>query len=135
MTTNPAVLSHRAAVDLNRAVALETTKPKLRPWIVFTMTVVVAFFGMIYSRISLDRTAFELEELEGSIAEQETLVLELELEIARLQAPARIDGLVSDLGLGYPVDLVPMQVAAIETDGLDPELRLAQLDRLLTAQP
>jgi len=134
MTTNPAVLSRRSAVELNRAVSVEASKPKLRPWIVFTMTVVVAFFGMIYSRISLDRTAFELEELEDSIAEQETLVLELELEIARLQAPARIDDLVGDLGLGFPDDLVPMQIAAIEPEGLDPELRLAQLDRLLTAQ-
>jgi cell division protein FtsL len=135
MTTDAAVLSRRAAIDLDRAAAVEAPKPKLRPWVAFTLTVVIAFFGMIYSRISLDRTAFELEELEDQITTQEALVLELELEVAQLQNPARIDRLARELGLDYPDTMVSMQVPTVEAEGLDPDLRLAQLDRLLTAQP
>lgn len=135
MTTNPVVLSKRAAVDLDRAVTAEIPKPKMRPWIAFTLTVVIAFFGMIYSRISLDRTAFELEELEDQIAQQEATVLELELEVAQLQNPARIDRLARELGLDYPDIVLSMQVPTVEAEGLDPDLRLAQLDRLLSAQP
>ena len=135
MTTNPAVLRRRAAVDLDEAVALQLHKPKLRPWIAFTLTVVLAFFGMIYSRISLDRTAFELDELEDRIAEEEARFLELEMEVAYLLDPARIDRVASELGLQDPDQVVSMNVPAIETEGLDPVIRLAQLDRLLSAQP
>lgn len=135
MTTNPAVLRRRAAIDLDEAVALTMHKPKLRPWIVFTLTVVVAFFGLIYSRISLDRTAFELEELEDRIAEEEARFLELEVQVAGLLDPARIDRAAAELGLVYPDELVSIEVPAIETEGLDPGMRLAQLDSLLSAQP
>ena len=135
MTSNPAVLRRRAAVELDEAVAMHIHKPKLRPWIVFTLTVVVAFFGMIYSRISLDRTAFELDELEGRIAVEEARFLELEVEVAQLLDPARIDQAAAELGLQYPDALVSMEVPAIETEGFDPGLRLAQLDRLWSAQP
>ncbi|MDJ0960199.1 MAG: hypothetical protein QNJ88_06045 [Acidimicrobiia bacterium] len=135
MTSNPAVLRRRAAIELDEAVALQLHKPKLRPWIVFTLTVVVAFFGMIYSRISLDRTAFELDELEGRIAEEEARFLELEVEVAQLLDPARIDQAAAELGLQYPAELVSLEVPAIEAEGLDPGVRLAQLDNLLSAQP
>jgi cell division protein FtsL len=135
MTSNPAVLRRRAAVELDDAVALQLHKPKLRPWIVFTLTVVVAFFGMIYSRISLDRTAFELDELEGRIAEEEARFLELEVEVAQLVDPARIDRAAAELGLQYPAELVSMDVPVIEAEGLDPGARLAQLDIFWSAQP
>jgi cell division protein FtsL len=135
MTSNAAVARRRTAAEAHRSHPVAVHRPKLRPWIAFTVAVVVAFFGLIYSRISLDRTAFELEELEDHIAEQEALVFELELEVARLQDPARIDRLAGELGLEYPRALVAVQVPSIESDQPDPELRLAQLNRLLTAQP
>jgi cell division protein FtsL len=134
MTSNAAVINRRA-VEREQAHPAVPIRPKLRPWIAFTMAVVVAFFGLIYSRISLDRTAFELEELEDQIAVQEELVLELELEVARLQDPARIDRLARELGLVYPRQMVAVQVPTVESEQLDPELRLAQINRLLTAQP
>ncbi len=135
MTSNPAVLRRRAAVDLDEAIAVQLHKPKLRPWIVFTLTVVVAFFGMIYSRISLDRTAFELDELEGRIAEEEARFLELEVEVATLLDPARIDRAAAELGLQYPAELVSMHVPAIEAEGLDPGVWPARVSSLLSAQP
>lgn len=134
MTSNTAVLRRRAAVDLDRAGAPVRHRPKLRPWVVFTAAVVVAFFGMIYSRISLDRTAFELEELEDRIAEEEARFLDLELEVAQLQNPARIDRLARELGLEYPDALMSLEVPIV-ADRVDPAVRLAQVDRLLTAQP
>jgi len=134
MTTHPAVLRHRASVDLHRATHAVAHKPKLRPWIIFTLAVVLAFFGMIYSRISLDRTAFELDELADRIAEEETRFLELEVEVAQLQNPARIDRLAGELGLKYPETVVSMLVP-VDAEGLDDDLRLAQVDRLLSAQP
>lgn len=134
MTSNAAVINRRA-VEPDQAHPAALIRPKLRPWIAFTIAVVVAFFGLIYSRISLDRTAFELEELEDQIAVQEELVLELELEVARLQDPARIDRLARELGLVYPRQMVAVQVPTVESEQLDPELRLAQINRLLTAQP
>ena len=135
MTSNPAVLRRRAAVELDEAVAWQIHRPKLRPWIVFTLTVVVAFFGMIYSRISLDRTAFELDELEGRIAEEEARFLELEVEVAQLLDPARIDRAAAVLGLQYPDVLVTIDVPGIETEGLDDGVRLALRNSLLSAQP
>jgi cell division protein FtsL len=135
MTSNPAVLRRRAAVDLDEAIAVQLHKPKLRPWIVFTLTVVVAFFGMIYSRISLDRTAFELDELEGRIAEEEARFLELEVEVARLLDPARIDQAAAELGLQYPDELVSLDAPVVEAEGLDTGVRLAQHDSFWSAQP
>jgi cell division protein FtsL len=135
MTTDPAVLSRRPGVELERVAQTPRHRPKLRPFIVFTITVVIAFFGMIYSRISLDRTAFELDELEERITAEEARFLDLELEVARLQNPARIDELADSLGLVYPSDVVPMSVSVVQAEPLDPDLRLAQLRQLLSAQP
>jgi cell division protein FtsL len=87
---------------------------------------VAGFLGLGFARTSLDRTAFELAELESRIDEQHTMNLELEMEIARLENPARIAPLAEELGLVIPdnthqllVDLddrAPM-VAGAGTDG------------------
>ena len=134
MTAPPIPLRHPAPPRAAAEPRAEH-RPRLRPWIVFTIAVVVAFFGLTYSRISLDRTAFELDELEGRIAEEEARFLELEVEVAQLLDPARIDQAAAELGLQYPAELVSLEVPAIEAEGLDPGERLAQLDSLLSAQP
>ena len=80
-------------------------RPRRRPigaWLVFTLAAVLAFFLIIWSRIALDRTAFELVELEGEIAAAQARYEELRLEVARLQAPSRIAPLAEEMGLVFP---------------------------------
>lgn len=87
---------------------------------------VVAFLGLGFARTSLDRSAFELSELNRSIAGATAVNQSLNLEIARLENPARIAPLAEELGLVIPsntnqllVDLAPAgpTVAGAEPDG------------------
>jgi cell division protein FtsL len=88
---------------------------------------VVAFLGLGFARTSLDRSAFELSELTRSIDEATAVNQGLNLEIARLENPARIAPLAEELGLVIPsntrqllVDLAPAAgptLAGIEPDG------------------
>lgn len=65
---------------------------------------VVAFLGLGFARTSLDRSAFELAELNQAIDEQAALNEQLRLEVARLENPARIAPLADELGLVIPGD-------------------------------
>lgn len=99
-------------------------KPSIAPWMIMVVIAVVAFLGLGFARTSLDRSAFELAELNKAIDEQAALNEQLRLEVARLENPARIAPLADDLGLVIPgdtnqllVDLdVPSPVVA-ENDG------------------
>lgn len=99
-------------------------KPSIAPWMIMVVIAVVAFLGLGFARTSLDRSAFELAELNKAIDEQAALNEQLRLEVARLENPARIAPLADELGLVIPgdtnqllVDLdVPSPVVA-ETDG------------------
>ncbi len=74
----------------------------LGPWAIFALIAVTGFLGLGFAQTSLDRSAFELAELEKSIDEAEALNLELKLEIARLENPARIAPLAEGMGLVLP---------------------------------
>ncbi len=87
--------------------------PRIVPLVFFTVLVMVVFFAMIFLRIALDRTAFELESFERQIATAESLQLDLRLELAQLQDPLRIATEATRMGLTYPEDRV-----AIVVDGL-----------------
>lgn len=99
-------------------------KPSIAPWMIMVLIAVVAFLGLGFARTSLDRSAFELAELNKAIDEQAAVNEQLRLEVARLENPARIAPLADELGLVIPgdtnqllVDLdVPSPVVA-ETDG------------------
>lgn len=99
-------------------------KPSIAPWMIMVLIAVVAFLGLGFARTSLDRSAFELAELNKAIDEQAALNEQLRLEVARLENPARIAPLADELGLVIPgdtnqllVDLdVPSPVVA-ETSG------------------
>ena len=88
----------------------------LRPLVVFTLAAVLAFFAMIYSRISLDRSAFELHQIEQSIANEERVHWDLRLELARLQDPARINEAASGLGLVYPEERITIEAPGVVID-------------------
>jgi cell division protein FtsL len=83
--------------------------------IFFTFLVVAVFFSMIYLRIALDRSAFELDTITDQIAVEESLQLDLRLELAQLQDPQRIASQAEEIGLVYPDERV-----AIVVDGLNP---------------
>jgi cell division protein FtsL len=63
---------------------------------------VLMFFTLIYSRIYLDRAAFEITRLEGQISEQEARFDELRLEVAQLESPRRIYAEAERMGLVLP---------------------------------
>jgi cell division protein FtsL len=76
--------------------------PHVAPWLAFTVVVVVALFGIVMTQTSLDAGAFELAELNRSIANAKTENQHLRLEVARLESPARIAPLAVEMGLVYP---------------------------------
>jgi hypothetical protein len=103
--------------------------------LLFALAVIVAFFGLIYSRISLDRSAFEIRELEAQITTQEDLHDQLRYELAQIQDPARLELEIAQLGLVYPEQRVALSVPEVGVDELDPDYRWAQLKAILSAQP
>ena len=101
-------------------------RPSLAPWMTMVLIAVIAFLGLGFARTSLDKSAFELATLDKAIAEQIGLNQQLNLEIARLENPARIAPLAEELGLVIPentrqllVELAPGRpsVALVDDDG------------------
>ena len=85
---------------------------------------VAGFLGLGFARTSLDKSAFELTELNRAITEQTALNQRFTLDIARLESPARIAPVAEELGLVLPsetnrilVDLEPTGPALTEADG------------------
>ena len=79
-------------------------KPSMAPWMIMVMIAVIAFLGLGFARTSLDRSAFDLAELNRSIDEQSALNEQLRLEVAQLENPARIAPLADEMGLVIPSD-------------------------------
>ncbi len=121
--------------DLEQLIPVRRRRVRLRPWFVFAFVVIVAFFGLIFSRVSLDRSGFELDDLETQIAIEEARHWDLRVEVARLQDPNRITTLAVGNGLVYPEERIAIEVPGIESEGLDDDFRWAQLKAVLTAQP
>lgn len=99
-------------------------RPTMAPWTIMVLIGVVAFLGLGFARTSLDRSAFELAELNKSIGEQTAINRQMNLEIARLENPARIAPLAEELGLVIPdvtnqllVDLTPETPVVAGGDG------------------
>jgi cell division protein FtsL len=91
---------------------------------IMVIIAVVAFLGLGFARTSLDRSAFDLAELDKAIDTQLALNEQLRLEVARLENPARIAPLADELGLVIPsetnqllVNLDAPSPVVAETDG------------------
>lgn len=115
--------------------ATRRPRPKISHWILFAIAVIIAFFGLIYSRISLDRSAFEIQELEAQIAVQHDLHWQLRYELAQIQDPARLETEIAQLGLVFPEKRLALSVPVVGVDELNPDYRWAQLKAILSAQP
>ncbi len=110
-------------------------RPVVRPLVVFTMAVILVFFAVIYSRISLDRTAFELQSLDREIAAEQERHWDLRVENARLQAPDLITQRAAALGLVYPDDRYTIEISGMVDANGGPEDRWMALRALFVEQP
>ncbi len=90
--------------------------PRVLPLAFFVMAVVAVFFSMIFLRISLDETAFELANLETSIEVEQSRQLDLRYDLASLQDPLRIATEAKRIGLVYPDDRVAIVVNLTAVD-------------------
>ncbi|MFV1969395.1 MAG: hypothetical protein ACC683_00165 [Acidimicrobiia bacterium] len=90
--------------------------PRILPLVFFVLAVVAVFFAMIYLRISLDQTAFEIDRLETEINIEQSRQLDLRYDLAGLQDPLRIAGEAERIGLVYPQDRVVIVVDRLATD-------------------
>lgn len=63
---------------------------------------VAMFFALIYSRITLDRAAFQIATLDAQISEQEARFDELRLAVAQLESPERIYAEAQRMGMVLP---------------------------------
>lgn len=80
------------------------------PLLLFVVAVVAVFFAMIFLRISLDETAFELAEIEAGIEVQKSVQLDLRYDLAGLKDPQRITTEAERIGLVYPDARVTISV-------------------------
>ncbi len=137
MTARPAqrgfpVPGARAASGLGQ---MRKTVRDVQPFVIFSLLVVIAFFASISSRVSLDSKAFELEELESSISTEQARYFDLQLELARLQAPDQILDRALTMGMVYPTDRTVVEVRLSSDLVEGDEYRWAELKALLSAQP
>lgn len=70
-------------------------------WLVLA---VAMFFALIYSRIYLDRAAFQIATLESQISEQQTRYDQLRLEVAQLESPQRIYAEAEKMNMVLPAE-------------------------------
>lgn len=132
MTAQPFAADSFELTELARP---QRARAQLRPWVLFAVVVVLAFFALILSRVSLDRSGLELDALEHEIAVEEARLRHLRVEVARLQDPDRITAAAISRGLVYPHERIEIEVPGIEGEQLDPDFRWAQPKVVLTAQP
>ena len=110
MTTQVAPYAARRARE-GAADARQAGSPRIVPLLFFTVLVVAIFFAMIYLRIAMDRSAFELDAVNGQIVLEQSRTLDLRLELAQLQDPQRIATQASQIGLVYPEEQISLVVA------------------------
>ena len=132
MTAQPAV---RDPFDLAQLLPTRSSQARLRPWVVFAVVVIFAFFGLIFSRVSLDRSGFVLDDLDQQLAIEQARHWDLRVEVARLQDPTRMSAIAAERGLVYPNERIALEVPGIDSDGADLDYRWALLRAVLTAQP
>jgi hypothetical protein len=109
--------------------------PRLRWWLLLAFTVVVAFFALVFSRVTLDRSAFVLDDIERQMEIEQSRYWELRLEAARLQSPERIVTRATEMGLVYPAEVHTLEVAGVGDGGSEIDDRWLDLKATLSARP
>jgi len=109
MTTQAAPYAARRSRDAAKE-ASHPGSPRIVPLLFFTVLVVAIFFAMIYLRIAMDRSAFELDVINDEINLEQSRTLDLRLELAQLQDPQRIAAQAAEIGLVYPEEQITLMV-------------------------
>lgn len=125
----------RSAARHSGARSRARRRPVIRPLLIFTIAVTLAFFAVIYARISLDRTAFDLQRIEREVAAEQERHWDLRVDYARLQAPDLITQRAAALGLVYPEDRLTIEVSGVAGAVGGPEDRWMDLRALFVEQP
>lgn len=104
--------------------------PRVLPLMLFVVAVVAVFFSMIFLRISLDQTAFELSSLQAEINVEQSRQLDLRYDLASLQDPLRIATEAQRIGLDYPDERVSIVVdlLAVDSQVVQPEVPIRAMD-------
>lgn len=129
MTARPEVRAEHRGIRVIKGTRSE--QPRVGGWAVYSVVVALVFFGQIYSQTELDSSAFELKELDSQIAEAQAEQLELKLEVARLDSPARIVPAADELGMVLPTDRRAITAPGVVVSADDQPLS----DPLVTASP
>ncbi len=115
MTTETIPFEERRTRHTTRSWA-HSERPRLLPLAVFVLGVVALFFAMIYLRIALDQTAFELDTIQRQTAAEHSHQLDLRFELAGLQNPLRISTEAERIGLVHPEERIAVVVNLLATD-------------------
>ena len=99
------------------------------PFLVFTIIVLSAVFGIVLARTALDQGAFDLAELERAITEAEAENAALRLEVASLESPIRIAPMAEQLGMVFPSESRPLVVEVPSIRTVDADPRWASIGR------
>jgi hypothetical protein len=106
-------------VDTRASRMPQARGPRIVPLTLFVLAVVAVFFSMIFLRISLDETAFELASIERSIETEQSLQLDLRYDLATLRDPLRIASEAQRIGLVAPDTRVSIPV---DFRGIEPQV-------------
>ena len=109
MTSQAAPYAARRARERAEATG-RPGSPRIIPLLFFTALVIAIFFSMIYLRIAMDRSAFELDSVNDQITLERSRTLDLRLELAQLQDPQRIATRAAQIGLVYPEEQITLIV-------------------------
>ncbi|GMQ84480.1 MAG: hypothetical protein BMS9Abin07_0044 [Acidimicrobiia bacterium] len=123
------------ALTARRSARRARDRTRIRPLVVFTLVVVLAFFALIYSRISLDRTAFDLQQIGQELAAEERIHWDLRLELARMNSPQRITEAAAGLGLVYPEQRITIEAPGVPSDATYAAKRWTASRSLLSELP
>jgi hypothetical protein len=104
-------------------------------WVLLAVSGSALFLLLVLSRIALDGSAFDLQELESAISGEETRYWELRMQVSELRDPARIAGIAAEMGMVYPEQVRAVSVPGLGTEDSGVEERWATLKTLLSAQP
>ncbi|MEX2280492.1 MAG: cell division protein FtsL [Acidimicrobiia bacterium] len=133
MTTRALPVPTRREAGLRVVHGRRARRPVVTPFVVFVLILLVALFGIVFARTSLDQGAFDLAEMDRKIVAASTENTRLRLEVARLESPARVAPLAEEMGMVFPTERDTVVVERIADPTAPTDLRWASIGRYAAA--